>query len=85
MNRTGRLLAERDRLCYHSSMTKVEQLEQAVESLTPEERASFRAWYAEFDAAGWDQQFEADVVAGKLDRLADAALAQHSGGQSRKL
>jgi len=66
-------------------MTKVEQLEQAVERLSPEERASFRAWYAEFDAAGWDQQFEADVAAGRLDRLADAALAEHSAGRSRKL
>ncbi len=50
-------------------MTRVEQLARAVESLSPEERASFRAWYAEFDAADWDQQFEADVAAGKLDRL----------------
>jgi hypothetical protein len=52
-----------------SGMTKVEQLEQAIESLSPEERARFRAWYAEFDAVDWDQQFEADVAAGKLDRL----------------
>jgi hypothetical protein len=66
-------------------MTKVEQLEQAIEGLSPEERASFRAWYAAFDAAEWDQQFEADVAAGRLDRLADTALAEHSAGRSRKL
>jgi crotonobetainyl-CoA:carnitine CoA-transferase CaiB-like acyl-CoA transferase len=66
-------------------MTRVEQLERAIEGLSPEERASFRAWFAAFDAAEWDQQFEADVAAGKLDRLADAALTEHHTGRSRKL
>lgn len=71
------MLAGHDWRRYHSLMTKVERLQQAIESLSPEERASFRAWYAEFDTAEWDQQFEADVTAGRLDRLADAALADH--------
>lgn len=56
-------------------MTKVEQLEQAIERLSAEERASFRAWYAEFDPADWDRQFEADVAAGKLDRLQSSSGA----------
>lgn len=66
-------------------MTKVEQLEQDVRQLSVRELASFRAWFSEFDARSWDQQFEADVSAGRLDALADAALADHVAGRSRTL
>ena len=66
-------------------MTKIEQLEREVSGLTPKELAQFREWFAAFDAAEWDRQFEADVNAGKLDALADAALADHRAGRSQKL
>jgi len=66
-------------------MSKVEKIEQEVRQLSARELASFRAWFSEFDAANWDQQFEADVSAGRLDALADAALADHAAGRSRKL
>lgn len=46
---------------------------------------TFRDWFAGFDAAQWDQQFEEDVANGKLDDLADAALADHGAGRPRKL
>ena len=49
------------------------------------ELANFREWFAEFDAAEWDRQIEEDVGSGKLDRLADAALADHNAGRSRTL
>ena len=66
-------------------MTKVEQLEREVEGLSSEERASFRAWFAAFDAAEWDEQFEADVAAGRLDQRAEEALADHRAGRSKAL
>jgi hypothetical protein len=66
-------------------MTKIEKLEREVRDLTPRELAEFRGWFAAFDAAEWDRQFEADVAAGKLDALADAALADHRDGRSKKL
>ena len=66
-------------------MTKVEQLERDVERLSPRELASFRAWFEAFDAAAWDHQIEADARSGKLDPLADAAIAEHKAGRSRKL
>ena len=66
-------------------MTKVEKLEREVRELTAEELASFREWFAEFDAAEWDRQIESDAVGGQLDHLADAALADHGLGRSRKL
>jgi hypothetical protein len=66
-------------------MTKIEKLEREVRGLTPKELTQFREWFAAFDAAEWDRQFEADVKAGKLDALADAALADHRDGRSHKL
>ncbi len=66
-------------------MTKIEHLEREVEALSPEERANFRTRYEAFDAAEWDRQLEADVAAGRLDRLAEAALADHQAGRSRPL
>ena len=66
-------------------MTKIEQIEHEVRGLTPQELAQFREWFAAYDAAEWDRQFEVDVKAGKLDALADAALADHRTGRSQKL
>jgi hypothetical protein len=61
-------------------MTTLQRLEEAVRRLSAEERAAFRAWFAEFDAAEWDRQFEADVSAGRLDWLAEEARADlHAG------
>ena len=58
-------------------MSTVIEIERAIESLPPEELARLRAWFAEFDAARWDRQFEADVTAGRLDALAHEAIADH--------
>ncbi|MGH9891853.1 MAG: hypothetical protein ACREA0_07710 [bacterium] len=66
-------------------MTKVEKLEGEIRKLSPVELSSFREWFAAFDAAAWDRQIEEDAKAGKLDPLADAALADHRAGRSRKL
>ena len=66
-------------------MTKVESIEREVRNLSARELASFREWFADFDAAEWDRQLEEDIASGKLDRLADAALADHSAGRSRTL
>ncbi len=52
----------------------LEEIERAVSQLSNDELAKFRTWFAEFDAADWDQQFEADVAAGRLDALAQKAL-----------
>lgn len=46
------------------------------------ELAEFRKWYAEFDAQAGDQQFEADINAGKLGTLGEAARRE---GKSKEL
>lgn len=54
-------------------MSTVSQLEETVRRLSDAERAEFRAWFAAFDAAEWDHQFETDVADGRLDWLAEEA------------
>ncbi len=63
----------------------VQSLEQAVSTLSPADLAEFRRWFAEFDAAAWDAQIEADAAAGKLDALAAQALAEYESGKARQL
>ena len=66
-------------------MGKIENLEEQVRALSSEELARFREWFAQFDAEAWDRQLEADVKAGKLDKLAERALRAHAAGQSTEL
>jgi len=64
---------------------RVEALEKEIKDLSRDELASFRTWFAKFDAAEWDRQIENDIDAGKLDNLAAKALAAHKRGESREL
>jgi hypothetical protein len=66
-------------------MSEVEQLEQRIEKLSPQDLAKFRAWFVEFDARAWDDQIEADAKAGKLDGLVAEALADYKAGKAREL
>jgi len=63
----------------------VEDIENAIATLSPAELAKFRAWFEAFDAAHFDAKVERDAKAGKLDRLADAALAEFRAGRAREL
>ncbi len=62
-------------------MTRIEDIEKAVEQLSPEELARFRAWFEEFDARRFDEQIERDARAGKLDKLIAEARANHQAGR----
>ncbi|BDA66652.1 hypothetical protein RIVM261_054560 [Rivularia sp. IAM M-261] len=66
-------------------MKTLKEIELAISQLSEEELASFRTWFAEFDAAMWDKQFEADVAAGKLYTLAKKALQHLKEGRCTNL
>jgi hypothetical protein len=66
-------------------MTMVEVLEREIEQLTREELAVFRAWFMERDWQAWARELEQDVAAGRLDRLADEALAEYEHGETTEL
>jgi hypothetical protein len=61
----------------------VEDLEKAVSKLSPDELDRFRMWFEEFEAARFDRKIEQDARAGKLDRLAEQALADYRAGRAR--
>lgn len=63
----------------------VQDIEKAIAELPQEQLKEFRAWYQEFDANAWDQQIQTDIETGKLDSLAEQALAAHKTGKSRPL
>lgn len=66
-------------------MSDLEEIEQRIRKLTPDELAKFRDWFTEFDHLLWDRQIEADSNGGKLNRLAAEALADYKAGKAREI
>lgn len=54
----------------------VDDIQQAVAKLTPEELARFRAWFKEFEAARSENKFDLETTATKLGRFAGRAIAE---------
>jgi hypothetical protein len=66
-------------------MTTVDEIEQAIRKLPPEDLTALRAWFAEYDAEAWDRDLEQDVQAGRLDELAREALDDLDAGRTTDL
>jgi hypothetical protein len=66
-------------------MSTVDDIENAVANLPPEDLARFRRWFEEFEAARFDAKIERDARSGKLDRLAEEALADMRADRAREL
>ena len=66
-------------------MSKVERIEQEIQSLSSEELAQLRAWFLEYDWAAWDRRLERDIQTGRLDDLAQKALRDHAAGKTTPL
>jgi len=65
-------------------MTKLEQLEEQIQQLSPSEFAELRTWLLERDWEEWDRQIEQDAASGKLERLFEEAREAHRQGKSTK-
>ena len=66
-------------------MTKLEKIEEAVAQLPDDEFWRLAEWFAELQAERWDRQIEEDAKAGRLDKLADQALADLRAGRTKPL
>ena len=66
-------------------MQAVQELQSAVSQLSAEELARFREWFDKFDAEVWNRQFEEDAKSGKLDQLANQAIADFQAGKCKQL
>jgi hypothetical protein len=66
-------------------MSTVEQIEAAILKLSPQELSQLADWVLDLDQQRWDEQIERDAAAGKLDFLAQEALAEFEAGNCRTL
>jgi len=62
-------------------MTTIQEIEQAITRLSPEDRLALSSWIAEYNAQLWDGQFEKDVATGKLNWLVEEARAENRAGR----
>jgi hypothetical protein len=68
------------------SAKKIQEIEQAIGTLTPEELEELRLWLDEYAGPRpLDRQIEADVVAGRLDGAVQGALNDEKKGRVRPL
>ncbi|MGB6014142.1 MAG: hypothetical protein WBG32_05380, partial [Nodosilinea sp.] len=56
-------------------MSNLEQIEAAILSLPSSEFEMLKLWLLDLDYDRWDEQLEQDVADGKLDALAQEAIA----------
>ena len=71
-------------ISYNCTMT-LQEIEQFVAHLSPNDFAKFREWFLELDAKRFDEKIEQDVASGKLDALAESAIREHRAGNSTEL
>jgi hypothetical protein len=66
-------------------MTKVQQIESQIETLSREEFVLLRQWFADKDFAKWDVQIAEDATNGKLDFLIEEAMSEKTSSLLRKI
>ncbi|MBW4417751.1 MAG: hypothetical protein KME13_00820 [Myxacorys californica WJT36-NPBG1] len=66
-------------------MTTRLEVESAIKQLPKEEARNLAKWLQEYLDELWDQQIEADLASGKLDRLIAQAEADIANGNVRDL
>ena len=63
-------------------MSAAEIIDQ-VQKLPPAQVFELGRWLREYEAELWDQQIEADIRSGKLDKLGQEALEELRAGKTR--
>lgn len=67
------------------TMSTVEEIKTAIDSLPVDDYVQLRDWFTEKDWENWDRQLEQDVRAGRLDFLAKEALEEKAERRLREL
>jgi hypothetical protein len=68
-----------------TTSSTVQEIEQAIPSLGPQDLATLRDWFAAYDAELWERQLEQDVAAGRLDWLAEESRRDPNAGRCTDL
>lgn len=67
------------------AMLTVEQIESAILQLSPDQFHQLLEWFLELDHQRWDEQLERDIADGKLEALAEEAIADFETGRYRAI
>jgi hypothetical protein len=63
-------------------MSSIQEIEEAIAKLPREDFVRLRERIQQRFDDEWDEQFEKDVAAGRLDRFGEQALSEHRAGRS---
>lgn len=63
----------------------LQELEEQVAKLPPEQLAQFIDWVKDLDSDLWDKRIESDAAAGRLDSLVSDAIAEDDAGRTTPL
>ncbi len=66
-------------------MSNLEQIEAAILALPSNEFEKLRLWFLDLDYERWDEQIEQDIEDGKLEALAQEAIAEFEAGHYREI
>ncbi|MEG4290653.1 hypothetical protein Q5692_18725 [Microcoleus sp. C2C3] len=66
-------------------MLTIEQIENAILQLPPNQIGELLEWFLNLDYQRWDVQLEKDIAEGKLDALAAEAIADFESGNYREI
>jgi len=66
-------------------MSTLEQIEAAILSLPSPDFERLRLWFFDLDYERWDEQLEQDMANGKLEALAQEAIAEFEAGECREI
>lgn len=66
-------------------MSTLEQIKAAILTLPSDEFVRLRQWFFDLDYQRWDEQLEQDIADGKLDALAQEAIASFEAGHCREM
>ena len=63
----------------------IQEIEQAITELSPNELTRLREWFDEYFEQVWDEQIERDAASGRLDKLIAEVDEEYNAGQSKPL
>lgn len=66
-------------------MSTLQQIEAAILTLPSEDFEKLRQWFFDLDYQRWDNQIERDIADGKLEALAQEAIAEFREGHCREI
>lgn len=66
-------------------MSNLEQIEAAILSLPSNDFEKLRLWFCDLGYERWDKQLERDIAEGRLEALAQEAIAEFQAGHCREI